>query len=239
MSVLTPSPTPSPTLGKQAAEAQFVVNQSRQYLGTPYVWGGSKPGGFDCSGLLQYVWGKAGVSIPRTTYQQFTTGVAVDKSQLQPGDAVFFTGSDPKGGLPGHVGIYIGGGKIIEAPHTGASVEVSSLAGRSDFVGARRYGLGTQPSPAVAASTTPQGAATGTLPHAPAPAFQKLPPDPGQAKTLAALRALLAQSTPKAAAVNPGFAPISLPAAVAPVPVAAFRSPLAGQYGAPLASLAR
>jgi cell wall-associated NlpC family hydrolase len=109
-------------------------------MGTPYHWGGENPGGFDCSGLLQYVWSQKGVQIPRVTYDQFKTGTSVAKSQLRPGDAVFFMGSDPKNGLPGHVGMYIGGGKFIEAPHTGSVVRISTLAGRSDYVGARRYG---------------------------------------------------------------------------------------------------
>lgn len=117
-----------------------VVATAEKALGTPYVWGGNKPGGFDCSGLLQYTWAQHGIQIPRTTYDQFKTGTPVAKDQLRPGDAVFFTGSDAKNGLPGHVGMYIGNGKFIEAPHTGATVRISTLAGRSDFVGARRYG---------------------------------------------------------------------------------------------------
>lgn len=125
--------------GNVTGRVKGAVDLVQKYLGTPYVWGGEKPGGFDCSGLLQYVWGQVGVNIPRTTYDQFQSGKAVAKSQLQPGDAVFFTGSDPKGGLPGHVGMYLGGGKMIEAPHAGAQVRISDLAGRSDFAGGRRY----------------------------------------------------------------------------------------------------
>lgn len=116
-----------------------VVAMAKKFIGTPYVWGGSKPGGFDCSGLLQYVWGQHGVTIPRTTYDQFKAGQKVAPGQLQPGDAVFFSGSDAKNGLPGHVGMYIGNGKFIEAPHTGASVRVSNLNGYPGYVGARRY----------------------------------------------------------------------------------------------------
>lgn len=112
----------------------------KEAIGTPYVWGGSKPGGFDCSGLLQYAWAKTGVQIPRTTYDQFKTGAAVGRGQLKPGDAVFFRGSDSQNGLPGHVGMYVGGGKFIEAPHTGSTVHISNLAGRTDYMGARRYG---------------------------------------------------------------------------------------------------
>lgn len=119
---------------------QKAVALIKEYLGTPYVWGGSKPGGFDCSGLLQYVWSKEGVSIPRTSFEQFLTGRSIPKSNLRVGDAVFFKGSDSQNGLPGHVGMYIGGGKFVEAPHTGATVRISALAGRTDYVGARRFG---------------------------------------------------------------------------------------------------
>lgn len=115
------------------------VQTIEKYLGTPYVWGGASPKGFDCSGLLQYVWGQQGVKIPRTSYQQWQTGKAVGRSQLQPGDAVFFKGSDSMNGLPGHVGMYIGGGRFVEAPHTGSVVRISTLAGRGDYMGARRY----------------------------------------------------------------------------------------------------
>jgi cell wall-associated NlpC family hydrolase len=119
------------------------VKSVESFIGTPYQWGGAKPGGFDCSGLLQYVWGKQGVSIPRTTYQQWSAGQAVSKGALRPGDAVFFKGSDSRTAngqvLPGHVGMYIGGGKFVEAPHTGSTVHISTLAGRTDFMGARRF----------------------------------------------------------------------------------------------------
>jgi len=111
----------------------------QKYLGTPYVWGGAHPGGFDCSGLVQYVNGKVGISCPRTTYAQWDAGTPVGKKGLQPGDAVFFKGSDPKGGKPGHEGMYIGNGKYVEAPHTGAVVRVSNLADAKDYMGARRF----------------------------------------------------------------------------------------------------
>jgi cell wall-associated NlpC family hydrolase len=111
----------------------------QKYLGTPYQWGGAHPGGFDCSGLVQFVNSKVGISTPRTTYAQWDAGTPVGKKGLQPGDAVFFTGSDPMNGKPGHEGMYIGNGKFVEAPHTGARVQVSTLAGRKDYVGARRF----------------------------------------------------------------------------------------------------
>lgn len=135
----TPSPLRVEVKGPVTPKVKSAVALAESYLGTPYVWGGEKPGGFDCSGLLQYTWAQKGVSIPRTTYDQFKTGQSVPRSKLQPGDAVFFKGSDSKDGLPGHVGMYIGGGRFIEAPHTGAVVRISTLAGRSDYQGARRY----------------------------------------------------------------------------------------------------
>jgi len=125
--------------GKIDGHTSQALDFVKHAIGTPYVWGGARPGGFDCSGLLQYAWGRAGVKIPRTTYDQWRKGTAIARGQLRPGDAVFFRGSDARGNLPGHVGMYIGGGKFIEAPHTGANVRISTLAGRSDYQGARRY----------------------------------------------------------------------------------------------------
>jgi len=124
---------------KSAAAVQLC----REYLGTPYVWGGESSKGFDCSGLLQYAWAKQGVNIPRTTYDQFQTGKKISQGSLQPGDAVFFKGSDSKveNGklLPGHVGMYIGNGQIIQAPHTGSTVQITPLKDMSGYMGARRY----------------------------------------------------------------------------------------------------
>lgn len=133
-----------PVKPQTLATGHTAVSYAKSQLGVPYEWGGETAGkGFDCSGLLQAAWKNAGVNIPRTTYDQFRAGTAVPPAQLEPGDAVFFKGSDSKtvGGkvLPGHVGIYLGGGKVIEAPHTGTDVQVTSLAGHADFMGARRY----------------------------------------------------------------------------------------------------
>lgn len=121
-----------------------IVSEAKKYLGVPYVWGGSTPAGFDCSGLVQYVFAKNGKSIPRTSQEQFKAGTAVSKNSLQAGDVVFFKGSRGSMSSPGHVGIYIGNGQYIQAPQTGSVVKISDLDARSDFAGARRYATGTK-----------------------------------------------------------------------------------------------
>ena len=122
----SPSVIPASPYGGQ------VVSIAMSYIGTPYVWGGAAPGGFDCSGLVMYSFAQLGVQLPHSSYAMWNYGVSVPENQLQPGDLVFFNGL-------GHVGMYIGGGDYVEAPHTGASVQVSSLAGSGNsYVGARR-----------------------------------------------------------------------------------------------------
>jgi cell wall-associated NlpC family hydrolase len=110
----TYNPPPAGTLGQQAAAI------AQQYLGVPYVWGGASPSGFDCSGLVVYVYGRLGVSLPHYTVSLWSSGAHVSRDQLAPGDLVFFYSLD-------HVGIYLGGGLFIHAPHTGTVVQISSL----------------------------------------------------------------------------------------------------------------
>jgi cell wall-associated NlpC family hydrolase len=104
-----------------------------RYLGTPYVWGGASPSGFDCSGFVMYVFSQIGVSLPHSSYAQYGYGSPVSRGDLQPGDLVFFDGL-------GHEGIYVGGGSFIHSPHTGDVVKISSMSGwyASTFVGGRR-----------------------------------------------------------------------------------------------------
>jgi peptidoglycan DL-endopeptidase CwlO len=112
-----------------------VVGIAMQFLGTPYQWGGSSPStGFDCSGFIMYVYAQLGVSLPHNAAAQYGVGTPVSRSELQPGDLVFFAGL-------GHAGIYIGGGSFIHAPHTGDVVKISSLSESwyaATYVGARR-----------------------------------------------------------------------------------------------------
>jgi peptidoglycan DL-endopeptidase CwlO len=132
----TPSPSPSPPPAAPPPQTHSaVVNIALRYLGVPYRWGGASPSGFDCSGLLVYAFAKVGVYLPHSSYMQFNMGRYVPRSNLQPGDAVFFNGAS-------HVGIYIGGGRFVHAPHTGDVVKISGLGESwyaSTYSGARRY----------------------------------------------------------------------------------------------------
>lgn len=127
-----------------AAKHNAIVSTAMQYLGIPYTWGGASPKtGFDCSGLVTYVFGKLGVSLPHYAASQWYSpdAVWVRPSRLQAGDLVFFTGSDGTRKMPGHVGIYVGDGYLIDAPHTGSFVRVDSLDARwfaNNYVGAKR-----------------------------------------------------------------------------------------------------
>jgi cell wall-associated NlpC family hydrolase len=123
----------SPPVVTGSGGARVAVQWAYRELGKPYQWGAAGPNSFDCSGLTQYVWGKAGVYLDHYTGSQWNEGQHVDRSQLQPGDLVFF-GSDLH-----HVGLYVGNSKMIEAPYTGANVRVS-YAFRSDYAGAVRPG---------------------------------------------------------------------------------------------------
>jgi peptidoglycan DL-endopeptidase CwlO len=140
----TTAPPPTSTTGVAAPPVSVPVANpgvghpqaasiALQYLGVPYVWGGASPSGFDCSGLVMYVYGRLGISLPHYTVAQWSASEPISMSQIQPGDLVFFDGL-------GHVGIYIGNGQFVHAPHTGTVVQIASLSGyyASALVGARR-----------------------------------------------------------------------------------------------------
>lgn len=135
---------PAADPGSLPAAPGGVVDIALQYLGVPYVYGGSTPDGFDCSGFVQYVYRQVGVSLPRTSRAQYGVGqhIAADRVDLlQPGDLVFFgTNGDPS--RVHHVGMYVGGGNYIHAPYTGTVVRINSLISRiqsnGDYVGASR-----------------------------------------------------------------------------------------------------
>lgn len=121
-----PPPPPEPTLAERA------VRLARAQLGVPYVYGGASPGGFDCSGLVMWVYGRLGVALPHNAAALYSVGRSVSLAHMRPGDLVFFHGL-------GHVGIYIGHGQMIHAPQTGELVEIEALGDRSGAVeGARR-----------------------------------------------------------------------------------------------------
>lgn len=110
---------------------QKLVEVAKNYLGVPHVWGGETICGFDCSGLVTYVYSRLGIEIPRVTYEQYKIGISVGKENLQLGDLVFFCNL-------GHVGIYIGENQYINAAKVGDVVKISNLDDRNDYVGARR-----------------------------------------------------------------------------------------------------
>jgi NlpC/P60 family len=120
-----------PTLGERAAAIALKA------VGTPYRWGGSSPGSdFDCSGLVHWAYGHLGIEVPRSSYALYERGRRVPRAGVEPGDLLFFSGL-------GHVGVYVGGGRMVHAPQTGGTVEVVKLGGPyygGELVGARRLG---------------------------------------------------------------------------------------------------
>ena len=147
--------TTAPNHGVSAA-----IAFARQQVGKPYLWGGTGPDAFDCSGLVMMAYQAAGVDIPRTSEAQWARGPQVPSSQVEPGDLVFFAGSDGTATNPGHVGLVIGGGKMIEAYATGFPIRISSYGSASSAGGDNQ----------VVGFTRPWAHAGVVLPNAPAPA---------------------------------------------------------------------
>lgn len=127
----------SPDTSLDASALGFTVSDyAKQFLGAPYVWGGSSPSGFDCSGFVQYVFAHFGISLPRTSYGQYSMGSGVSESELEPGDIVFF---DSDGDGASHDGVYIGNGQFINAASTDVEIDdISSDYWGSHYLGARR-----------------------------------------------------------------------------------------------------
>jgi cell wall-associated NlpC family hydrolase len=126
--------------GRHAAEAEplgrRVVAYARHFLGVRYTWGGSTPSsGFDCSGLVRFVYGHFGIALPHSSFGDLMRGHRVSRRWLRPGDLVFFYGAS-------HVGIYVGDGRFIDAPHTGAVVRISTMGAYSGYYGARSLAHG-------------------------------------------------------------------------------------------------
>ena len=135
VSFTEPDPSQAPAAGSIGEQ---IVAFAEQFLGTPYVWAGSSPSGFDCSGFVSYVFKNFGYTVNRTAASMYTNGVAVDKSEMQIGDAVFFASSSES---IGHVGIYIGDGEFI---HSSSGCGYVTISGLDEsyysrmYVGARR-----------------------------------------------------------------------------------------------------
>jgi peptidoglycan DL-endopeptidase CwlO len=111
------------------ALAATAIAYAQAQIGKPYLWGGTGPDAFDCSGLVMMAYRSAGVNLPRTAAEQFAWGPRVPPAQVQPGDLVFFAGADGAAAHPGHVGLVIGGGMMIEAPMPGLNVRIVSYRG--------------------------------------------------------------------------------------------------------------
>lgn len=123
-----------------SSKGQQIVAIAKSYMGVPYVWGGTSPAGFDCSGLVQYVFRQMGVSINRVAADQTAHGTPVSRENLKPGDIVFFHNTSRYTRI-NHVGIYVGDGQFIHAPQTGDVVKISPLNTgyyNTTFITARR-----------------------------------------------------------------------------------------------------
>lgn len=132
------TPSAAALNGTAGSTQKHIIENAKKLLGTPYVWGGTTPNGFDCSGYVQYVFNQSGIKLPRTTTEQYKIGTYVPKSSLQPGDLVFLQNTYRAG--VSHVGIYVGDGKMIHASSSKGVVisDLSSSYYTQHYYGARR-----------------------------------------------------------------------------------------------------
>ena len=138
--IVTPAPKPASSADASAnPKIQSIISMAESFLGTPYLWGGTTPAGFDCSGFVQYVYNNNGYKITRTTYTQWDNdGVFVSRYELQPGDLIYF---GTEANSPSHVGMYVGNGQMIHAPHTGDVIKYANITSGyyyNNFMGAKR-----------------------------------------------------------------------------------------------------
>ena len=130
----SPSAAAAKTVFSGTASGSEAVRIAKNYIGVPYVYGGTTPNGFDCSGFVQYVYRQMGISINRVAADQARNGTYVSKENLQPGDLVFFA---KPGRTIHHVGMYVGNGQYIHAPYTGRTITIENMT-RKDYYTARR-----------------------------------------------------------------------------------------------------
>jgi cell wall-associated NlpC family hydrolase len=121
--------------------AAHAIAAAQQAIGTPYLWGGREPGGFDCSGLMQWAYAQAGVQIAGTAQDQYNTTQRINSDDLLPGDLIFFYGTnDASGTIVTHVGMYLGNGQMLHAPKEGDVVKIVSI--NNEFWQQHLYGFG-------------------------------------------------------------------------------------------------
>lgn len=124
-----PARPAAPAAASDGAESSAdAVDYALAQLGKPYVWGGNGPAGFDCSGLVQQAYRQSGIALPRVANDQYAATTPISAGELRRGDLLFWSDSGRASGIH-HVGIYLGGGKFVEAPRPGRSVRISTLAG--------------------------------------------------------------------------------------------------------------
>jgi len=129
------APTAAP---RHVSVPERAATLALRMVGTPYRWGGESPGGFDCSGLIRWAYGRVGVDLPHNSNALYGVGRPVSRTRLETGDVLFFTGL-------GHVGLYLGGGRMVQAPYSGKTVEIVNLAAShygNRLIGARRVAGG-------------------------------------------------------------------------------------------------